>query len=405
MVFYYTSQKYNYLAYLSSIMKICSKCVTPETAESLIFDENNTCSACKQISFKNEKVDWAGRKVQFENLIAKHKNKFDYDCIVPFSGGKDSTFALWYIVKIKNLKPLVVRFDHNFLRETVQKNTEKTITKLGVDFLNFKPNFNIVKKMMFESLFRRGDFCWHCHVGVSAFPIRVAIEKNVPLLIYGEPSAEYGSFYNYKNPEFMDVERFNKTGNLGINAEDMVGMIKQRYPNEKIDERDFKPFIFPSQKELNEKNIVGTFLGNYIPWDVKEQVKIIKKELNWEGDEVEGIPEEYDYEKIECYMQGVRDYIKFIKRGFGRTSHLVSIDIRNNRMSREQGMKLVKEYDGKRPKSLDFFLGLVKMTEDEFYNTIFTHIVEPNQKLEKDYLIKNTTNKVPKDFINWEKKF
>jgi N-acetyl sugar amidotransferase len=386
-------------------MKICSKCVTPETAESLIFDENNTCSACKQISFKNEKVDWADRKVQFENLIAKHKNKFDYDCVVPFSGGKDSTFALWYIVKIKNLKPLVVRFDHNFLRETVQKNTEKTITKLGVDFLNFKANFNIVKKMMFESLFRRGDFCWHCHVGVNAFPIRIAIEKNIPLLIYGEPSAEYGSFYNYNNLEFQDVERFNKTGNLGINAEDMVGMIKQRYPNEKIDERDFKPFIFPSQKELNEKNIVGTFLGNYIPWDVKEQVKIIKKELNWEGDEVEGIPEEYDYEKIECYMQGVRDYIKFIKRGFGRTSHLVSIDIRNNRMSREQGMKLVKEYDGKRPKSLDFFLGLVKMTEDEFYNTIFTHIVEPNQKLEKDYLIKNTTNKVPKDFINWEKKF
>jgi len=386
-------------------MKICSKCVTPETAESLIFDENNTCSACKQISFKNEKVDWADRKVQFENLIAKHKNKFDYDCVVPFSGGKDSTFALWYIVKIKNLKPLVVRFDHNFLRETVQKNTEKTITKLGVDFLNFKPNFNIVKKMMFESLFRRGDFCWHCHVGVNAFPIRIAIEKNIPLLIYGEPSAEYGSFYNYNNLEFQDVERFNKTGNLGINAEDMIGMIKQRYPNEKIDERDFKPFIYPSQKELNEKNIVGTYLGNYIPWDVKEQVKIIKKELNWEGDEVEGIPEEYDYEKIECYMQGVRDYIKFIKRGFGRTSHLVSIDIRNNRMSREQGMKLVKEYDGKRPKSLDFFLGLVKMTEHEFYNTIFTHIVEPNQKLEKDYLIKNTTNKVPKDFINWEKKF
>lgn len=70
-------------------MKICSKCVTPETAELLIFDENNTCSACKQISFKNEKVDWADRKVQFENLIAKHKNKFDYDCVVPFSGGKD----------------------------------------------------------------------------------------------------------------------------------------------------------------------------------------------------------------------------------------------------------------------------------------------------------------------------
>ena len=88
---------------------------------------------------------------------------------MPFSGGKDSTFALWYLVKIKELKPLAVRFDHNFLRKQVLENTEKTLNKLGVGIYEFKPSFEIVKEMMIESLIRRGDFCWHCHVGISAF--------------------------------------------------------------------------------------------------------------------------------------------------------------------------------------------------------------------------------------------
>ena len=82
---------------------------------------------------------------------------------------------------------------------------------------------------------------------------------------------------------------------------------------------------------MNNNKIKACYLGNYLPWDVKKQVKIIKEELEWQGDLVEGILEQYDYEKIECYMQGVRDYIKYIKRGYTRPTHLASIDIRNNR--------------------------------------------------------------------------
>ena len=103
----------------------------------------------------------------------------------------------------------------------------------------------------------------------------------------GEPSAEYGSFYNYNDIEYLNVEKFNKMSNLGINAEDMLGMIKDRFKNEKIDKRDIDPFRFPSQEELNKHNILGIYLGSYVPWDVKKQVKIIKEELNWKGDEVE----------------------------------------------------------------------------------------------------------------------
>jgi len=384
-------------------MKICTKCVTPETAESLKFDINGACSVCSQINFKREKIDWSKRISEFDLILEKYKDKSDYDCIVPYSGGKDSTFTLWYLVTQKKLKPLVVRFDHGFYRKNLQENNEKTISKLGVDFINFRANPKVVKMMMLESLARRGDFCWHCHVGVTAYPVQVAIEKKIPLLILGEPSSEYGSFYSYDEIEELNVEKFNKMANLGINAEDMIGMIKSRFPNEKIDERDLQPFKFPSQETLNKNSVYGIYLGSYLPWDVKEQVKIIKKELNWKGDEVEGIPPEYDYEKIECYMQGVRDYLKYIKRGFGRTSHLASIDIRNNRLDRKEGVRLVETYDGRRPKALDFFLKITGITENEFYDYAFNHIVDPHEEVDREILKKNISNNVPKDFEEIEK--
>ena len=163
--------------------------------------------------------------------------------------------------------------------------------------------------------------------------------------------------------------------------------------------------FFPDQRTLNINKIKATYLGNYIPWDVRKQVDIIKKELDWEGDQVEGIPEEYDYEKIECVMQGVRDYTKFLKRGFGRTAHLVSIDIRNKRMTREKGIELVKNYDGFKPHALEYFLKIIDMTEDEYYEEVFKHVVEPHKPEDMDTLKSKISNKRPKDFDNFFKKY
>ena len=385
-------------------MKICTKCIIPETAETNKFGSDGVCSVCVQIENKG-KINWTEKKRELDELISKYKNQGEYDCIIPFSGGKDSVFALYYLVKNYNIRPLVVRFDHQFLRPKVIQNTERVINKLGVDFINVKTNFEIIKKTMVESLIRRGDFCWHCHVGIAALPIRVAIEKKIPLIFYGEPSAEYASFYSYNDKEELNVEKFNKAINLGINAEDMYQMIKERYPNSNLRLEDFKSYMFPTQRELKINNINALYLGNYVPWDVRKQVKIIKDELGWEGDEVEGIPPEYDYEKIECMMQGVRDYIKFLKRGFGRTSHLASIDIRNKRLSREEGLDLTKMYDGKKPKSLSIFLKLINMNEKEFYEIIKKHVVLPHKIENYDNFLKSSSNIKPKDFDEWKKKF
>lgn len=356
------------------ILRHCTKCLLPETQETITYDEQGVCNVCRQHEYKKEMINWERRKKELDQLVEEYRGKYAYDCIIPFSGGKDSTFTAYYLVKEYKLKPLIVSFDHGFMRPTVRENTEKTIKKLGMDYLHFRPNWQVVRKLMLESLIRKGDFCWHCHTGIFAYPMQIAVKFKVPLIFWGEPSAEYTSYYGYDEKEEVDERRFNRFVNLGITADDMLGMLKGE-----VDERDLAPFQYPSLKELKALKYRSVCLGSYIPWDVKKQVEIIKKELSWKADSPEGVPPEYDYEKIECSVQGIRDYLKFIKRGFGRTAHLMSIDLRNNRISAEEAKKLIEKYDGKRPASLDVFLKHLDMTEEEFMQIALKHVVSPHK--------------------------
>ena len=374
----------------------------PETAESLAFDKSGSCSVCRQIDFKKDAIDWVQRKKDLHTLVEEYRGKYDYDCIVPFSGGKDSVYTLWYLVKELGLKCLVVRFDHLFMRPVVEANADRAFKRLGVDALRFSPNWKVVRKLMYESLARRGDFCWHCHTGIFSYPMWISLRFNVPLVFWGEPGAEYSSFYSYDEVEEADERRFNRKINLGINAEDMLGMLDNTVSDYKVELRDLKPYTYPPSKELRKNGTRSVFLGAYIPWDVKKQVDLIEKELGWERDEVEGIPPEYNYEKIECYMQGVRDYIKFLKRGFGRTAHLTSIDIRNGRMSRDEGLELTEKFDGRRPAALDRFLKILEIDEKEFMTIVEKHVVAPNEMPDLASIPK--VNREPEDFAAFDKK-
>ncbi|MBF0267977.1 MAG: N-acetyl sugar amidotransferase [Alphaproteobacteria bacterium] len=384
-----------------SNLRLCTRCVMPETAESLTFDTQGVCSVCKQIEVKQTTVDWAARGAEFSMIVDKVRGRHDYDCIVPFSGGKDSTYTLWHLVKERGLKPLVVRFDHGFMRQNLQENVLRTLRILGCDAVTFTPNWQVVRKLMFESLKRRGDFCWHCHTGIFAYPMWVALEKCVPLVIWGEPSSEYSSFYSYEDDEEVDERRFNAFVNLGINAEDMLGMLDNSISSYPVTPRDLKPYTYPPAVEIRKGKIRSVCLGSYQPWDVKEQTKIIERELGWKGDEVEGVPPEYSYEKIECFMQGVRDYLKFLKRGFGRTSHLVSIDIRNNRKTRAEALDLVERYDGKKPYALELFLSYLGIDEPTFYNLVKMHVVAPHSMPPQSDLMQSVSDWKPADAARW----
>ena len=376
-------------------LRRCIKCVTPETHETIIFNEEGVCNICEQQEFKSTSINWKERLTELESLVDEYRGKYDYDCIVPFSGGKDSVWTLYYLVKELKLRPLVVRFDHGFLRPNLNENTIRVTRELGVAVHHFSPNWKVSQKLMLQSFLEKGDFCWHCHTGIFAYPMQVAIKYNVPLIIWGEPSAEYTAYYRFDQKEEVDEKRFNRYVNLGLSADDMLIRLQGL-----VDEKDLIPFKYPLLKDLQKINCRSICLGTYVPWNVKKQVEIIKKELGWKGDKVENVPSEYNYEKIECYMQGVRDYIKYIKRGYTRPSHLASIDIRNKEISREEGMNLLENFENKRPPSLDIFLDFIGINEEEFNQIVLQHSVAP---YEHDFLTTGIGETLP-DFNKWEKK-
>ena len=376
-------------------MRRCTRCLTPETVDTISYDDAGVCSVCRQVEFKQDKIDWEDRQSQLDAIIAEYKDKGLYDCIVPYSGGKDSVFQLYYIVRVLKLKPLVIRYNHWGYRPLVDDNNTSVFKQLGCDVVEFTPNYQVVRELMLESFKRRGDFCWHCHTGIYAGVMHMAVRFETPLLFWGESTAEYHSWYTFEEMEEVDEKRFNRLMNQGITADDMYEFLQGR-----VQMRDLWMFNYPKRKDLMKLKVRSICLGNYIEWDTKANVELIKRELGWKGQPVEGVPPEYDYEKIECSFQGMRDWAKYVKRGYGRSNHLLSIDIRNGRKTREEALAIESKYDGKRPASMDWFLKTLNMSEDEFYDYLEPHQVYP---WKFDRQMHRETGEVMPDFAQWDR--
>jgi len=372
-----------------SELKRCTKCVLTETHETIQFDQEGVCNICKQQDIK-KKMNWEAKKKELDTLIQETRGRAGYDCIVPFSGGKNSTWTLYYLIKEYDLKPLVIRFNHGFIRPICARDTIRTMRRLGVDFMDFHPDWHVVQKLMLLSFIEKGDFCWHCHTGVFSFPMQMAIKYKVPLVVWGEPSSEYSAYYTHGQSEEVDEKRFKAVVDLGLSIDHI---------KDKLGDIDLRPFTYPAIEEMRKINLRSVCLGSYIPWDTKIQSETIMKELGWVGDTVEGVPPVYNYEKIECYMQGMRDYLIYIKKGFGRTTHLAAIDIRNERITREDGMKMIEEFENKRPQSLKLFLGYLGVSFREFREIASKHCVKPYRH---DFM-KEGRGDMTHDFYRWPK--
>lgn len=358
----------------------CCQCTLPITWETLNFDDSGVCNICRNWEEKFQQIDWdtrceALRGICREQQAAARAAGRKYDCILPFSGGKDSTYTLWFVVRELGLRPLVVSFDHGFYRPRTLSNRLKTFRKLGVDVLTFTPSWALVKKLMLESLIRRGDFCWHCHAGVFVYPMQEAVRQGVPLVIWGEGGGEYEAYFKYGNIEETDEWKFNRRIIQGMRAEDMAGFIN-------VAPEELAPFTYPPKEELDRIGVKSLPLGNFIPWDVRKNVEVIKRELDWEEDVIESGFPGVTYEKIECQFTGVRDYVKLLKRGFARITHLTTLDIRHGRMTREEAMRLIQKYEKRKPKSLEVFLEYVGLKEDEFHDIVAKHLIHPAPRIE-----------------------
>jgi hypothetical protein len=250
------------------------------------------------------------------------------------------------------MKPLAVTFSHNWFSKTGWYNLQNALEKMSIDHIMFTPNRDLVNRIAKHSLETIGDACWHCHAGVNAFTLQVAVKWNIPLIIWGESTAEHGRA-TYDKPDKFDRDYF-----LRVSSK----LTPEQFACDYITLRDLFPFTVPSIEEC--KPLQGIHLGDYLPWDTEKQVAFIKQEYGWKGGEIEGAYK--DYKSVECSMAGMHDFLCYLKRGYGRASIQASGDIRDTDMVREIGFGLASDYERIEPKSLQYYLDITKMTKDEF---------------------------------------
>jgi N-acetyl sugar amidotransferase len=180
-------------------LRYCIRCCMPQTQEGIEFDELGVCQACQSAEQKIH-IDWAERERDLRKIFetAKANAGNNYDCIIPISGGKDSTFQLYVLTQVYGLKPLAVTFSHNWYSETGWYNLQNSLEQFNVDHIMFTPNRSLVNRIAKHSLAGIGDSCWHCHAGVGAFPLQAAVRFNIPLLVWGESIAESSGRASYK---------------------------------------------------------------------------------------------------------------------------------------------------------------------------------------------------------------
>jgi N-acetyl sugar amidotransferase len=336
----------------------------PSTKPDLKFDESGVCSACKHFG-ERKSVDWAKRKEEFLNVVERFRrpNGSNYDCIVPVSGGKDSTYQTITLLD-QGLNPLCVTATTCMLSDLGRRNIENLKWR-GVDFIEYTPNPKVRRKLNRLGLTGVGDISWPEHVSIFTVPVQVSVKFNVPLIVWGENSQnEYGgpaaaAQNNTLNRRWL--EEFG--GLLGLRVSDLIGQ-------DGIEPRHLIPYTYPTDAELDQVGTTGIFLGYYFPWDGLENA-LFSQAHGFEtySKLVEGSL--VNYENLDNNHTGIHDYFKFLKYGFGRATDLACMHVRRGRMTRTTAIKLVREHDGKFPWvylgcKLERILDEMDMSVDDF---------------------------------------
>ena len=337
----------------------CTRCNMPTSYEGLSLDELGVCEICRA-SEEKMKIDWKAKREQLEKIFDKYRSDTNYDCIVPVSGGKDSAYQMHMLKKEFNMNPLAVTFSHNLFSQEGRENLRMMLDKLDIDHIEYTPKRSLVNRMMKNSLSLIGDSCWHCHAGVGAFPLQMAIKLNIKLLVWGESVAEWGKCATYSNPIDYDEDYFRKVSTKqGPEKMLQAGGIKK---NEMVF------FNSPDADEFSNSGLHGIFMGDYLFWDGEYFAEFLERHYGWKDRELEGTYKRY--KSAECIMTGVHDYSKYVKRGYGRGTDFATQDLRNGIISIDEFNALSSHYDTEEPVLLDYYTAKTGIEKKEFYDIL-----------------------------------
>lgn len=335
----------------------------PETKPDLQFDADGVCSACRYYEHRPA-VDWDERKKEFEALLGKYRAKGNnYDCIIPVSGGKDSYYQTIRILEHGH-RPLCVNGATDKLSGIGRRNIEH-LKALGVDFIEVTPNPKIRRIINRLALTHVGDISWPEHIMIFTVPVRIAVQFQIPLIIWGENSQnENGGPAAAAHNNVLTrrwLEEFG--GLLGLRVSDLAGQSG-------IEEKDLIQYTYPTDEELARVGVTGLFLGHYFPWDGHDNARVAAEHG------FESYPKMLEgsivnYENLDNLFMRVHDYFKFLKYGYDRATDWACLHIRRGRLTRAEAMTLVREHGGKFPsiylgEPLENILHDIDMTMDEF---------------------------------------
>ncbi len=344
-------------------MNYCKNCIMPDTRPDQYINANGICNGCVSFNLL-ENVDWNKRQKMMLKLIQElNLDKRKWNCVVPGSGGKDSTYQ---IIRAKELglNPVFVTASTCDLSGIGRENLEN-IKKLGFDVVEISNNLKVRSRMNKIGLNLLGDISWPEHVSIFTAPVRFALAYEIPLILWGENSQlEYGGPEEEYENNILDQKWMEEFGGLiGFRVSDLV-------ENHNFTHDEVEIYKYPKKTDLEKKSIKGIFLGFYERWDPMKNYKVAKKNgFKSFGNNLEGCY--FDFEKIDNFQHGIHDYFKFLKFGFGRATDQLCYMVRRKKISREDAIKIAKNIEGKYPKSymgksLKDILNRVNITVEEF---------------------------------------
>lgn len=342
-------------------MKYCKSCVFPAIAATpLTFDENGVCSGCR-VNEQKKVIDWEKRSGLFNDLVEEYRTSDYYDCVLPVSGGKDSYFAA-HIAKEFNLKALMVTYHGNNYLPEGERNLYKMKDKFNFDHIIYRPSTETLIKLNKLGFYITGDMNWHCHAGIFTYPMQIAVKYHIPLVFWGDHGfTEQGGMYSHNDFfEYTAKDRYEHA----LHGFDWFDFVNK----DGLSKKDLQFLIHPTDDDIIRVGLRGIFLSNYFYYDGEIHMNIAKDLYEWESAEQEFDRTFRKYSNLDdMHENGIHDYLKFIKLGYGRATDHACKDIRSRIMTREHGIEMVRKYDSVKPrKDLERWLEYVGITEEEF---------------------------------------
>ena len=292
---------------------------------------------------------------------ARSKDGSRHDCIIAVSGGKDSHFQTHYIKNVLGFNPLLVTYYGNNFTDAGQRNLFRMKDTFGVDHVIYQPSVDVLRKLNRLGFKIMGDMNYHNHIGICTVPMRVAVQHKIPVVIWGEHG--YADLCGqYSMNDFVEWTYRNRLEHYcrGFEWNYMLG-------REGLTARDMIPYQYPSDQEIFDLDLRGIHLSNYVYWEANEHGKMVQELYDFE---VADEPFDRTYRTMsnldDMHENGVHDYMKFVKLGYGRCTDHASKDVRANLLSRGQAVDLVRKHDHVKPRDLAIWLEYTGMSEEEF---------------------------------------